>query len=445
MSLNTKSSTAKGQALYRRAKQLIPGGTQLVSKRAELYLPDQWPSYYASARGVEVTDLDGNTYVDMSMMGIGACVLGYADPDVDAAVKAAIDAGSASTLNAPEEVELAELLCELHPWAEMVRFARSGGEAMTIAVRIARASAGRDKVAFSGYHGWADWYLAANLADETALDGQLMPGLEPAGVPRGLKGTSLPFHYNRLDQLRAIVDATRGELGAIIMEPLRSEPPAPGFLEGVRDLATEIGAVLVFDEVTTGFRMTDGGIHKMLGVNPDIAVFAKAMANGYPMAAVIGTSTVMQAAQSTFISSTNWTERIGTVAALATIRKYRRERVAEHLIQIGKLTMAGWAKAADRAGLKLHVEGLPSLAHFTFDDPDELALTTLFTQEMLDRGYLAYSQFKPSFAHQPSHIEAYLEALASSFAIIADAVKAGDATARLNGPVARRGFYRLTS
>jgi glutamate-1-semialdehyde 2,1-aminomutase len=445
MSLKTKVSTAKGQALYRRAKQLIPGGTQLVSKRAELYLPDQWPSYYASARGVEVTDLDGNTYVDMSMMGIGACVLGYADPDVDAAVKAVIDAGSASTLNAPEEVELAELLCELHPWAGMVRFARSGGEAMTVAVRIARASAGRDKVAFSGYHGWADWYLAANLADETALDGQLMPGLEPAGVPRGLKGTSLPFHYNRLDQLKAIVDATRGELGAIIMEPLRSEPTAPGFLEGVRDLATEIGAVLVFDEVTTGFRMTDGGIHKMLGVNPDIAVFAKAMANGYPMAAVIGTSTVMQAAQSTFISSTNWTERIGTVAALATIRKYRRERVAEHLIQIGKLTMTGWAKAADRAGLKLHADGLPSLAHFTFDDPDELALTTLFTQEMLDRGYLAYSQFKPSFAHQPSHIEAYLEALAWSFTIIADAVKAGDATARLNGPVARRGFYRLTS
>jgi glutamate-1-semialdehyde 2,1-aminomutase len=445
MSVKTKISTAKGQALYRRAKQLIPGGTQLVSKRGELYLPDQWPSYYASARGVEVTDLDGNTYVDMSMMGIGACVLGYADPDVDAAVKAAIDAGSASTLNAPEEVELAELLCELHPWAEMVRFTRSGGEAMMVAVRIARASTGRDKVAFSGYHGWTDWYLAANLADETALDGQLMPGLEPAGVPRGLKGTSLPFHYNRLDQLKAIVDANRGELGAIVMEPLRSEPPAPGFLEGVRDLATEIGAVLVFDEVTTGFRMTDGGIHRILGVNPDIAVFAKAMANGYPMAAVIGTSAVMQAAQSTFISSTNWTERIGTVAALATIKKYRRERVAEHLVRIGNLTMAGWAKAADHAGLKLHAEGLPSLAHFAFEYPDEPTLTTLFTQEMLDRGYLAYSQFKPSFAHQVSHIEAYLETLASSFAIIADAVKAGNAAARLNGPVARRGFYRLTS
>jgi glutamate-1-semialdehyde 2,1-aminomutase len=445
MSADLKTATGRGQELYRRAKRLMPGGTQLVSKRAELYLPDQWPAYYARARGVEVTDLDGKTYVDMSMMGIGACVLGYADPDVDGAVKTAIDAGSACTLNAPEEVELAELLCELHPWAEMVRYARSGGEAMMMAVRIARAATRRDIVAFSGYHGWTDWYLAANLADETALDGQLMPGLDPAGVPRGLKGTSLPFHYNRLDQLKAIVDAHRGEVGAIVMEPLRSEPPAPGFLEGIRDLATEIGAVLIFDEVTTGFRMTDGGIHKILGVNPDIAVFAKAMANGYPMAAVIGTAAAMEAAQSTFISSTNWTERVGTVAALATIRKCRRERVAAHLVRIGELTMAGWTSAAEEAGLDLHVEGLPSLAHFAFRASDELTLTTLFTQEMLGRGYLAYSQFKPSFAHQPAHVEGYLGAVRSAFSTIAAAVKAGDAAARLHGPVARRGFYRLTS
>ena len=445
MTTKLKISTPKGQALYKRAKQIIPGGTQLASKRPEQYLPDQWPSYYQKARGVEVTDIDGNTFVDMSMMAIGACVLGYADPDVDGAVKAAIDAGSASTLNSPEEVELAELLCELHPWAGMVRFGRSGGEAMMIAVRIARASTGRDKVAFSGYHGWADWYLAANLGDETALDGQLMPGLDPAGVPRGLKGTAFPFHYNRLDQLKAIVDAHRGELGAIVMEPLRSEDPAPGFLQGVRDLATEIGAVLIFDEVTTGFRMTDGGIHKMLGVNPDMAVFAKAMANGYPMSAIIGTPAVMEAAQSTFISSTNWTERTGAVAALATIKKCRRERVAEHLIRIGTQTMTGWRQAAEKAGLRLHSEGLPSLAHFAFDYPDEPVLTTLFTQDMLDHGYLAWSQFKPSFAHQPSHVDAYLKAVDESFATIAEAVKAGDAASRLNGPVARRGFYRLTS
>ena len=445
MTVHTKPSTAKGQDLYRRAKQLIPGGTQLLSKRPELFLPDQWPSYFSSARGVEVTDVDGNTYVDMSMMAIGACVLGYADPDVDAAVKAAIDAGSASTLNAPEEVELAELLCELHPWADMVRFARAGGEAMMIAVRIARARSGRDKVAFSGYHGWCDWYLAANLADEAALDGQLMPGLDPAGVPRGLKGTALPFHYNRLDQLKAIVDANRGELGAIVMEPQRGQSPAPGFLDAVRDIATEIGAVLIFDEVTTGWRMTNGGIHTLLGVNPDIAVFAKAMANGYPMAAIIGTAPVMEAAQSTFISSTNWTERVGTVAALATIRKYGRERVAEHLKTIGHLTFDGWKRAAAKAGLPLHTEGLPSLTHFGFDHPEEPILTTLFTQDMLERGYLAYNQFKPSFAHRPSHVAAYMGAVESSFAMIADALRVGDYASRLKGPCARRGFHRLTS
>ncbi len=445
MTVNAKLSTAKGQDLYRRAKKLIPGGTQLLSKRPELFLPDQWPSYFSKARGVEVTDVDGNTYVDMSMMAIGACVLGYADPDVDGAVKAAIDAGSASTLNAPEEVELAELLCELHPWSGMVRYARAGGEAMMMAVRIARAKSGRDKVAFSGYHGWCDWYLAANLADEAALDGQLMPGLDPAGVPRGLKGTALPFHYNRLDELKAIVDANHGELGAIVMEPQRGQAPDPGFLESVRDIATEIGAVLIFDEVTTGWRMTDGGIHMLLGVNPDIAVFAKAMANGYPMAAIVGAVPVMEAAQSTFISSTNWTERVGTVAALATIRKYRRERVAEHLKMIGNLMFDGWKRAAANTGIALHTEGLPSLTHFGFEHPDEPLLTTLFTQDMLERGYLAYSQFKPSFAHQPAHVAEYMKAVESSFAMIADAIRAGDYASRLKGPCARRGFYRLTS
>jgi glutamate-1-semialdehyde 2,1-aminomutase len=435
----------RAQDLYRRAKRRIPGGTQLLSKRPEMFLPDLWPSYYSKARGVEVTDVDGRTYIDMSMMGIGACVLGYADPEVDAAVKGAIDCGAASTLNAPEEVELADLLCELHPWADMARFARSGGEAMMMAVRIARAHTKRDIVAFSGYHGWGDWYLAANLADERALDGQLMPGLDPAGVPRGLKGSALAFHYNRIEELKAIVDANRGAIAAIVMEPQRGEPPAPGFLEAVRAIARDIGAVLVFDEITTGFRMADGGIHKLLGVDPDVAVFAKSMANGYAMAAVIGRARVMEAAQSTFISSTNWTERIGPVAALATIRKFRREHVADHLKTMGNLAFDGWTRAAARTGLVLHTEGLPSLAHFGFDHPDEPTLTTLFTQEMLERGYLAYVQFKPSFAHRPAHIAAYMTAVDATFATIAEAMRSGDCASRLKGPCARRGFYRLTT
>ena len=434
----------RGQELYKKAKQRIPGGTQLLSKRPEMFLPDQWPAYYASAKGVEVVDLDGNRYVDMGIMGVGACVLGYADAEVDGAVKAAIDNGVMCTLNAPEEVALAEILCELHPWAQMVRYARSGGEAMSVAVRIARAHTGRDKVAFCGYHGWTDWYLAANLGDIDALDGQLMSGLAPTGVPRSLRGTSIPFHYNRIDQLKAIVDSCRGSLAAIVMEPQRGQAPSSGFLENVRDIATETGAVLVFDEITTGFRMTAGGIHLLLGVRPDVAVFAKAIANGYAMAAVIGTEPVMQAAQSTFLSSTNWTERVGPAAALATIHKYRREKVERHLIRIGSLVMDGWRDAARSCGLALNSDGLPSLNHFSLGHVDAVSLTTLFTQIMLGKGYLAYHQFKPSFAHQEHHVNGYLEAVKDAFSSLTDAIREGDVKKRLRGPVARTGFYRLT-
>ena len=434
----------RGQKLYKKAKRLIPGGTQLLSKRPEMFLPEIWPSYYKKAKGVIITDLDDNQYIDMGIFGIGACILGYADEDVDNAVKQAITNGVASSFNCPEEVELAELLCEIHPWAEMVRFARAGGEAVAMAIRIARAATGRDKVAFSGYHGWCDWYLAANLGEDDSLDGQLMPGLDPAGVPRGLIGTALPFHYNDLDELKKIVAENKGELAAIIMEPQRGEEPKPGFLDSIREIALSINAVLIFDEVTSGFRINNGGIHLTLGVNPDMAVFAKAMANGYAMAAVIGREKIMEAAQSTFISSTNWTERIGPVAALATIKKFERENVAEHLIDIGRKVQDGWRKAANKAGLKINITGIPPLSHFSFEYENDLAISTLFTQEMLKRGFLAWTQFKPSFAHQDIHVEKYLKEVNDVFKLIAKALKEKQVEKLLEGPTARKGFYRLT-
>ena len=434
----------KGQELYKKARKIIPGGTQLLSKRPEMFLPELWPAYYKKAKGVNVTDLDGNEYIDMSIVGVGACILGYADKEVDDAVKQAIDNGITATLNCPEEVELAELLCELHPWAEMVRYARSGGEAVSMAIRIARAATGRDKVAFSGYHGWCDWYLAANLGENDALDGQLMPGLEPAGVPRGLKGTALPFHYNKLEELEKIVSEHEKELAAIIMEPERGMAPEPGFLESVRKIASSVGAVLIFDEITSGFRMNTGGIHLRFGVNPDIAVFAKSMANGYPMAAVIGKEEVMEAAQSTFISSTNWSERTGPAAALATIRKFEREKVAEHLINIGEKIQNGWKEAADDAGLKIDVTGIPPLSHFSFEYENDLAISTLFTQEMLKRGFLAWNQFKSSYAHTDIHVEKYLKEVREVFVEIVRAIENDQVEKLLEGPIAQRGFYRLT-
>jgi glutamate-1-semialdehyde 2,1-aminomutase len=436
--------TNSGAQLYERARRRIPGGTQLLSKRPEMFLPGAWPSYYSKASGVDVWDLDGRRYLDMSYNGIGACVLGAADPDVDEAVIEAIRAGSMSTLNCPEEVELADLICELHPWAEMVRFARGGGEAMAMAVRIARARTRRDRIAFCGYHGWHDWYLAANLGEETALDGHLLPGLSPSGVPRGLRGTAIPFRYNRLDELESIVERHGPELAAVVMEPIRDQQPAPGFLDGAIALAHRAGAVFMFDEITAGFRVTTGGAHLTFGVRPDVAVFAKGMSNGYPMAVVAGTGDVMQAAQDSFISSTYWTDRIGPVAAIATIRKFRAYDVAEHLARVGEAVQVGWREAARLAGVSVQVGGVPALSHFSFDGPLSQAAHTLFTRLMLDRGFLASKGFYATFAHQDHHVQAYLAAVAEAFAVIAAAEQDGTIEARLGGPVAHSGFSRLT-
>lgn len=435
---------SSGARRYEEAKRIIPGGTQLLSKRPEMHLPGSWPAYYHRARGVDVWDLDGNHYVDMAVNGLGATILGAADPEVDEAVREAISCGVASLLNSPEEVELAELLCELHPWAEMARFTRSGGEAMAVAVRLARAHTGRDRVAFCGYHGWHDWYLAANLADEHSLDGHLLPGLDPAGVPRGLKGTALPFRYNQLNELDAILDAHPGEVAAIVMEPQRGSEPAAGFLEGVRTRASEHGAALVLDEITAGFRMGPGGRHLDLGVTPDLAVYAKGLGNGYAVAAVIGTGSWMQAAQGSFISSTHWTERVGSVAALATLRKHRREKVHEHLIAIGEAVQRGWATQAEAAGLEITVGGLPPLAHFGVVGEDAQVARTFFVQEMLRRGFLAGTGFYATYAHTPAHVEHYLDQAGRVFAEIVEAREAGDLEARLAGPVAHTGFARLT-
>jgi glutamate-1-semialdehyde 2,1-aminomutase len=318
-----------------------------------------WPGYYSSARGVEVWDLDGNRYIDMSIGGIGANVLGYADPDVDGAVKTAIDKGTSSSLNCPEDVELADLLCELHPWAEKVRFARTGGEAMVVAVRIARAVTGRDKIAFCGYHGWHDWYLAANVDTENALGEHHIPGLDPIGVPKVLKGTALPFRYNQLKELESIAESNKNEIAAIVMEPLRNEFPIPGFFDSVRKLASDVGAVLIIDEISAGFRMNTGGAHLILGIEPDIAVFSKALGNGYPIAAIIGNSEVMEAAQKSFISSTNWTERTGSAAAIAMIRKHKQFNVGSHLMKIGKMVQEGWKILSEKHNLPVEIGGIP--------------------------------------------------------------------------------------
>lgn len=431
-----------GQRLWARAKSVIPGGNMLLSKRAEMFLPEQWPAYFSKAKGCTIWDMDGNAYTDMSIMGIGTNTLGYGHPDVDAAVLRTVSDGNMSSLNCPEEVFLAERLCDMHPFADMVRFARSGGEANAIAIRIARAAAGRETVAFCGYHGWHDWYLSANLGDEKTLAGHLLPGLQPNGVPSSLQGTVLPFEYNRLDQLEELI--ANHDIGAIKMEVCRSSEPNAGFLQGVRNLADQHGIVLIFDECTSGFRATFGGLYLKYGIEPDLAVFGKTIGNGYALSCVVGRKSVMDAAQTTFVSSTFWTERIGPTAALATLDAMESVKSWDYITQTGENIRAGWQELADTHGLALDHWGISSLCGFTIKSDKALEYKTLITQEMLHKGYLAATSVYVCTEHTSDVIGAYFEALDPIFALIKKCEDEQENVWRLlDGPVAHSGFKRL--
>ncbi len=433
----------KGQELYKKAKKIIPGGTQLLSKRPEMFAPDIWPPYYSKAKGCEVWDLDGNKYIDTSLMGVGACLLGYADDDVNEAVHNTIDLGNMCTLNSPSEVELAELLLNLHPWAEQVRYARTGGESMSIAVRIARAATKRDKVLVCGYHGWHDWYLSANLSGKNSLDKLHISGLSTDGLPIQLEGTVIPFLYNDVTTLNKLLDENEGEIAAIVTEPMRNIAPTEEFLKILSQISNRKDIVLILDEVSHGFRMTLGGTHLILGIEPDIAVFAKGMSNGFPMGAIIGKKSIMNAAENTFISSTYWTESIGPVAALTSIKKMRENNVQEHIYKIGKLVMDGWEILASKYGIEIKTSGFYPIGHFAFIHEKGLELKTLYTQLMLEEGFLATTGFYASFAHKKEQIERYLMATNKCFAIIAKAIKNNSILETLKGEVCHAGFKRL--
>lgn len=438
---NEGAKMGTGQKLWKRAKRVIPGGNMLLSKRAEMFLPDQWPAYFSKAKGCRVWDLDGNEYIDMSIMGIGTNILGYGHPEVDDAVRKTIDSGNMSTLNCPEEVYLAEKLVELHPWADMARLARSGGEANAIAIRIARAASGKDKVAICGYHGWHDWYLSANLGDDRNLAGHLLPGLAPKGVPQNLRGTVLPFNYNNFAELEALSSAH--DIGVIKMEVVRNHEPQGNFLHKVRQLATERGIVLIFDECTSGFRETFGGLHKKYGVEPDMAMFGKALGNGYGITATIGKREVMEAAQTTFISSTFWTERIGPTAALKTLEVMERVSSWEQITKTGLQITTRWKALAEKYTLPIATNGLPALTGFAFNSPNALAYKTLITQEMLAKGYLAATSVYACTEHTPEIVDAYFDALEPLFALVKECEDGRDVMSLLKGPVCHGGFKRL--
>jgi len=440
---NEGATMNKGQKLYKRAKRVIPGGNMLLSKRPEMFLPGKWPSYFSKSKGCKVWDLDGKEFIDMSIMGIGTNILGYGHPEVDEAVAKTIKDGNMATFNCPEEVYLAEKLVDMHPWANMVRFARAGGEINSIAIRIARASTGRDKVAICGYHGWHDWYLSTNLNSDKNLDGHLLPGLQPNGVPRDLEGTTLTFNYNDIEQLEQLIKDNYGEIAAIKMEVSRNEGPVDNYLKKVRELATENNIILIFDECTSGFRETFGGLHKKYDVEPDLAVFAKALGNGYAISACIGRQEFMQAAQKTFISSTFWTERIGPTAALKTLEVMEREKSWETITKIGNDISSKWQLLANKHELEISTWGLPALSGYSFNSLNALSYKTFITQEMLKKGYLAANSVYACIEHKQDLVDRYFAELDPIFAIIKDCELGLDVNSILEGPVCHSGFKRL--
>ncbi|WP_231571211.1 aminotransferase class III-fold pyridoxal phosphate-dependent enzyme [Gordoniibacillus kamchatkensis] len=352
--------------------------------------------------------------------------------------------GSMCSLNPPEEVELADMLCGLHPWADQVRFTRGGGDASGVALRIARATTDRSVVAICGYHGWQDWYLAANLGENDALRGHLLAGLNPLGVPRELRGTAVTFKYNHRDELSAIIDQFGDKLAAVIMEPCRNKEPDPGFLQFVRESTRRCGALLIFDEITIGWRLAYGGAHLKLGITPDIAVFAKALGNGHPIGAVIGTKAAMRGAHESFISSTYWTESVGPAAAVATLQKLGSTDAPAHVARIGSMIMESWRRHGESSRLPVHVEeGFPCLAHFSFKHPESEKLRTLYTQLMLERGFLAGTSIYPTLAHESDTVALYDRAIEEVFEEIAIALDSGNLDGAMRGAVAMSGFQRL--
>ena len=438
---NQGSNLGEGQKLWKRAKQIIPGGNMLLSKRSEMFLPDKWPSYFMKSKGCYVWTLDGQKLIDMTTMGVGTNILGYANNKVDSKIKEVISNGIMSSLNCPEEVYLAEKLIEMHPWANKVRFARTGGEANSIAVRIARAASGKDNIAICGYHGWHDWYLASNLEDNKSLNGHLLPGLNPVGVPSNLKGTVLPFEYNDFEELKRLIKDNN--IGAIKMEVQRTMPPENGFLKKVRDICTEKKIILIFDECTSGFRETFGGLHKKYKINPDIAIFGKALGNGYAITSIIGRDYVMEASQSTFISSTFWTERIGPVAALETLKIMEETKSWEYISELGRYLKSRWNEIAKNKKLDLNFSGIDALPGFSFNSSDNLKYKTLISQEMLKKGYLASNLCYLSTAHNKEIIDNYIYELETVFDLIMQCEEGREISKLLETDVCHSNFKRL--
>ncbi len=442
---NEGSKLNLGQKIWRRGKKYIPGGNMLLSKRPEMFAPEQWPTYYSKAKGCYVWDLENKKYLDMSLMSVGTNILGYSNNIIDNAVINSIKKSNMSSLNCPEEVFLSEKLIDMHRHFDMVRYARTGGEANAIAVRIARAASGRDKVAICGYHGWHDWYLSANLNNKDnkgVLKDHLLPGLSTTGVPKNLKNTVYPFKFNDFTELEKI--CSKNKIGVIKMEIFRNISPDKNFLSKVRKLATKKGIVLIFDECTSGFRESFGGLHLKYKIFPDMCILGKALGNGFPITAILGKKEIMETAQTSFISSTFWTERSGYVAALKTLEIMEKIQSWKIITKQGKKIKEMISKVARKNNIYINISGLDACPSYSIQNKDWLYYKTLITQELLKQNILGANTTYTSICHTDKIISIYEKKLDKIFNQINNITASKNNIKNyLKGPVCHSGFKRL--
>ncbi len=443
--MSERHSVKRSLDLYERADMLIPGRTQLISRRSSQFAHGVSPIYAQRAKGAHFVDVDENEYIDW-VNAVGAIILGHADDVVDREVKEQIDRGSLYTLNSALEIELAELLNDVIPSSEMVRYTKSGGEANAVAARIARGVTGRDIILFSGYHGWHDWYQSANYLVDPESGEFPFAGIEPIGVPQALAGTAIPFTWGDLEALKSLLDEHAGSVAAIMMEPLRSEMPPPGYLEGVQSLAKSHDVILIFDEVSCGWRLRIGGAQELTGVTPDMTVLAKAMSNGYPMGAVVGSRSVMEPANRMFISSSYWSDNLGLVATLTTIRELQRRDSARRFEVIGESLRTQLNQAIADTGLSGACTGLfynPAIALNLPDETQRPRVNTLFIQEMARRGIHCNLSFKATLAHTETDIQQTAQMASESLRVVKKALETNSLDDVLESDLKQEPFRRL--
>jgi glutamate-1-semialdehyde aminotransferase len=407
-----------------RAKRVIPGCAQTFSKGPMLFVQGPAPNFLARAEGALVWDVDGNRYLDY-ILGLGPIILGHCYPAVDEAVRAQLALGVSFSLPHPVEVEVAETLCEWIPCAEMVRFGKNGSDVTSAAVRVSRAFTGREKVACCGYHGWQDWYIGSTSRF--------------LGVPAAVRALTLPFPYNNLDALHALFHQHPDQIACVIMEPVTFHAPNPGYLAGVKELCRTHGALLVFDEVVTGFRLAPGGAQQYFDVTPDLACFGKGIANGYPLSAIVGRADVMRLFNEVFFSFTHGGEALSLAACLATLRESERKDLTGHLWRVGTRLQSETNRLIAERDLAQHATciGLPPWNAIRFVDAagkDSMLIRSLFQQEALKRGLLTHGNHMLSLSHDDQVITETLAIYAEVFTVLGQAIRAGEVAKRLEGP-----------